>query len=173
MSDTIWTIVSVLLVAAALPFLLSTAYLAYLSLYSGRLPDAAGDHTTRFDVLVPAHNESAGIAKTVASLRAVDYPTELYRILVIADNCTDDTAERAREAGAVVLVRQNAQQRGKGYALAHGYAASLGEGFASAVVVVDADTSVSGNLLSAFSARFSAGADAGSSIRMRFPGEDR
>ena len=160
MSDTIWTIVTVLLVTAALPFLLSTTYLAFLSLFSGRLSDAAGDQTTRFDILVPAHNESAGIGKTVASLRAMDYPTELYRILVIADNCTDDTAERAQDAGAVVLVRQNAQQRGKGYALAHGYAASLGEGFASAVVVVDADTSVSGNLLSAFSARFAAGADA-------------
>ena len=160
MSATVWTVVSVVLIAASLPFLISTAYLAFLSMFSGRLRDATPDRSTRFDILVPAHNEAAGIGKTVASLLAMDYPKDLFRILVIADNCSDDTATRARDAGATVLVRQNAQLRGKGYALAHGYTAALGEGFAQAIVVVDADTSVSRNLLSAFSARFAAGADA-------------
>lgn len=160
MNATFWTVGSWVLMALALPWLVSTAYLAFLSIFSGRLRAAAPDESTTFDILVPAHNEAAGIGKTVASLLAMDYPKEQYRVIVIADNCADDTAARARAAGATVLERHNAQLRGKGYALAHGYAASLGEGFADSIVVVDADTSVSGNLLSAFSARFAAGAEA-------------
>ncbi len=160
MNATFWTVGSWVLMALALPWLVSTAYLAFLSIFSGRLRAAAPDESTKFDILVPAHNEAAGIGKTVASLLAMDYPKEQYRVIVIADNCSDDTAARARAAGATVLERHNAQLRGKGYALAHGYAASLGEGFADSIVVVDADTSVSGNLLSAFSARFAAGAEA-------------
>jgi 1,2-diacylglycerol 3-beta-glucosyltransferase len=160
MNSAVWSVVAVVLIALSVPFVISTAYLAYLSIFSGRLQASAPDQSTTFDILVPAHNESAGIGKTVTSLLAMEYPSAMYRILVIADNCTDDTAERAQAAGAMVLERHNHQLRGKGYALAHGYAASLGEGFAQAIVVVDADTSVSTNLLSAFSARFKAGAEA-------------
>ncbi len=160
MTTVFWMVVSVVLILLSIPFVLSTAYLGYLSIFSGRLPASRPDRSTTFDILVPAHNEAAGIARTVASLLAMDYPTEQFRILVIADNCSDDTAMRARDAGATVLERHNQQQRGKGYALAHGYAVSLKEGFAQAIVVVDADTSVSTNLLTAFSARFATGAEA-------------
>ena len=145
---------------AAVPVLAASTYLAVLTLLSRRLTPPAPDTRTRFDIVVPAHNESAGIALTVASLKAIDYPHDRYRILVIADNCTDDTAELASAAGARVIPRQSATERGKGYALALGYSTSLSEGFADAVVVVDADTLVSPNLLSAFSARFAVGADA-------------
>jgi cellulose synthase/poly-beta-1,6-N-acetylglucosamine synthase-like glycosyltransferase len=111
-------------------------------------------------VVVPAHDEEAGIARTVSSLFATDYPEELRRVVVVADNCTDATAERAEAAGATVLVRRDESLRGKGYALAHGFAALEREGWAEAVVVVDADTVVSPNLLRAFSARLDAGAEA-------------
>ncbi|MCC7053617.1 MAG: glycosyltransferase [Gemmatimonadaceae bacterium] len=154
------TAADVILLLLALPVLLATGYLACLTLLSARGTPPAPDESTVFDVIVPAHNEAAGIAATVASLRALSYPAERFRILVIADNCTDDTAERARAAGATVLERRHATERGKGYALAHAYAASAAHGQASAVVVVDADTSVSPNLLTAFSARFVAGAEA-------------
>jgi 1,2-diacylglycerol 3-beta-glucosyltransferase len=150
----------VVCLVAAVPVLAASAYLAVLTLLSRRITPPAPDTRTRFDIVVPAHNESAGIALTVASLKAIAYPEDRYRILVIADNCTDDTAELARAAGARVIPRQSTTERGKGYALALGYATSLSEGFADAVVVVDADTHVSPNLLSAFSARFAAGADA-------------
>jgi 1,2-diacylglycerol 3-beta-glucosyltransferase len=149
-----------LLLIAGVPIAASTGYLAFLSLLSRRIAVPKGDTSTSFDVIVPAHNESVGIVATVASLRAMQYPASQFRILVVADNCTDDTAERASAAGATVLVRQHATEKGKGYALAHAYAASLADGFASAVVVVDADTSVTPNLLTAFSARFAAGASA-------------
>jgi 1,2-diacylglycerol 3-beta-glucosyltransferase len=76
----------------------------------------------------------------------------------VADNCSDDTAARAREAGATVLERTDTERRGKGYALEHAFAKSLEEGVADAVVVVDADTVASPNLLHAFGARLSRGA---------------
>jgi cellulose synthase/poly-beta-1,6-N-acetylglucosamine synthase-like glycosyltransferase len=108
--------------------------------------------------VVPAHDEAGGIAQTVASLRAVDYPSELFNVVVVADNCTDATADLARSAGATVLVRQDAEKRGKGYALEHAFERLLSEGWMDAVVVVDADTVVSANLLRAFAARLEAGA---------------
>ncbi len=140
------------------PILGACGYLAGLTLLSGRRKSPVGSAATRFDIVVPAHNEAIGIAATVESLLAVEYPTDLRRILVVADNCTDDTAQRARAAGATVLERQHATERGKGYALACAYSKSLTDGFADAVVVVDADSSVSRNLLSAFAARFASGA---------------
>lgn len=144
----------------AIPVLASALYLAVLSLCSARPAAPAGDQSTFFDIVVPAHNEERGIAATIASLRAMEYPPDRFRILVIADNCVDGTARIARDAGAIVLERTHATERGKGYALAHAYEHSLAAGLAIAIVVIDADTSVTTNLLSAFSARFAAGAHA-------------
>ena len=150
----------VMLTLVAVPVVAATGYLALLTALSGRRRTPAADMTTRFDIIVPAHNEASGIAATVASLFAMSYPADRMRILVVADNCTDDTAARAMAAGATVLERRSTTEKGKGYALAFGYEASLRDGVADAVVVVDADSSVSPNLLSAFSARFVSGADA-------------
>ncbi len=145
----------------SLPILLVAAYLAGLALFSRRTrPPAYPEPAVRFDVIVPAHDEEAGIADTVRSIAATDYPAELRRIVVVADNCSDRTAERARLAGAHVLVRDDAQRRGKGYALAYAFERSLADGLADAVVVVDADATVSPNLLRAFAARLAAGARA-------------
>ncbi len=146
------------LLVLCVPVLTWALYLAALSLLSfpPRPPLSPRPPSLRFDFVVPAHDESLGIAATVKSLQSVDYPAELFRVLVVADNCTDDTALKAREAGAVVLERFDAKLRGKGYALAHAFQWCLKEG-ADAVVVVDADTLVSKNLLSAFAARLAAG----------------
>jgi cellulose synthase/poly-beta-1,6-N-acetylglucosamine synthase-like glycosyltransferase len=111
-------------------------------------------------VVVPAHNEAAGIADTVKSLLAMDYPRELFDVIVVADNCTDDTAERARIAGARVLERFDEVRRGKGHALAYAFEKSIAEGKVDAVVVIDADTVVSSNLLRAFDDRLRRGAKA-------------
>jgi cellulose synthase/poly-beta-1,6-N-acetylglucosamine synthase-like glycosyltransferase len=114
----------------------------------------------RFDIVVPAHNESGGIASTVSSLLALDYPRSHYRILVVADNCTDETAAVATAAGANALVRNDENQRGKGYALAFAFERILAEGFAEAVVVVDADTLVAPASLRAFASKLAAGESA-------------
>jgi 1,2-diacylglycerol 3-beta-glucosyltransferase len=143
------------------PPLVASLYLLALALLSRRQrPPSAPPFRMRFDIVVPAHDEEAQIAGTVESLLAMEYPPPLFRVLVIADNCGDRTAERAAAAGARVIVRNDPEQRGKGYALALAFDRSLTEDFADAVVVVDADTVVTGNLLSAFAARIEAGAAA-------------
>ena len=149
-----------LLALAALPPLAASLYLLVLTLLSRKPaepPPAA--QPLRFDLIVPAHDEEAGIGATVASLLALDHPREQFRVVVVADNCSDATAARAQEAGAQVLVRNDTSLRGKGYALALAFARSL-EGDADAVVVVDADTLVSANLLRAFASRLAQGAQA-------------
>lgn len=71
----------------------------------------------KFMAVVPAHNEETVIKNLVESLVAQDYPKELYDIYVIADNCTDATAEIAKEAGAKVLKRFDEANKTKGHAL--------------------------------------------------------
>jgi 1,2-diacylglycerol 3-beta-glucosyltransferase len=153
------SLTDVVLSISALPILGASAYLAALAAFARRQPPVPPPAPRlRFDVVVPAHNEETEIGETVRILRAMDYPAHLFRVLVVADNCTDGTAAQAAAAGARVLVRQDAERRGKGYALAYGFSRCLREAFADVVVVVDADTIVSANLLSAFAARFEAGA---------------
>ncbi len=71
----------------------------------------------KFMAIVPAHNEEAVIKNLVDSLTDQDYPKELYDIYVIADNCTDRTAEIAKSAGAIVLKRFDEVNQTKGHAL--------------------------------------------------------
>ncbi|MCP3165825.1 exopolysaccharide biosynthesis GT2 family glycosyltransferase EpsU [Myxococcus qinghaiensis] len=158
---TVWTWVDLALCVALLPVAVACGYLLLLTLLSWRraapVPPAP---TRKFDVVIPSHNEELGIARTVANLSAVDYPAALRRILVVADNCSDATAQKAREAGATVLERHDTEKRGKGYALAYAFEFSQKDGFADAVVVVDADTVVSPNLLHAYARRLADGAHA-------------
>ncbi|MEZ0310890.1 MAG: glycosyltransferase family 2 protein [Myxococcota bacterium] len=142
----------------ALFFVPLLAYLGLLSvLASVPRAQAYGGARTRFVVVVPAHDEEAGIAATVQSALAVDYPTELRKVLVVADNCSDATAARAREAGALVLERQNNELRGKGYALELAFEHVARENLGDAVVVIDADSLASVNLLRSFDALLVAG----------------
>jgi cellulose synthase/poly-beta-1,6-N-acetylglucosamine synthase-like glycosyltransferase len=143
------------------PMLLAAGYLALLTALSARRPaPPRPPPRLRFDVVVPAHDEEGGIERTVASLRALDWPADRFRVLVVADNCSDATARRAEDAGATVLVRQDPEHRGKGFALELAIQRSLADGAADAVVVVDADTLASPGLLAAFAARLEAGAGA-------------
>ncbi len=153
--------VQLLLVVLAVPAVFSAGYLLLLTLLAQGLPAHRSKfRLLRFDIIVPAHNEADVIAHTVANLRQIEWPADQFRIIVCADNCTDATAECARAAGAQVVERQNAAQRGKGYALDFAFQASRAAGFAAAVVVVDADTEVSSNLLEAIAARLEDGAQA-------------
>ena len=155
------TLAHLLLAMLAFPAAAACSYLLVLTLFSARLPiPAASSRSTRFDVIVPAHNEAATLSRCLASLRDLDWPADRVRVLVIADNCTDDTAALARAANAEVLERFDSALRGKGYALQRAFNHSRDDGWADAVVVVDADTEVSTNLLEAFAARIEAGAGA-------------
>lgn len=72
---------------------------------------------TRFALLCSARNEEQVIAYLIRSLKALDYPKELFEIFIIADNCTDSTADIARAEGATVLERFDRSRATKGYAL--------------------------------------------------------
>lgn len=111
----------------------------------------------RFLVLIPAHNEEAGITGTLESLAEVDYPASLYQVVVIADRCSDGTATVARGLGARCYERSTGQP-GKGAALAWGIEQAGLAGLAfDAIVVVDADTVVDPRLLAAYAEAFAEG----------------
>ncbi|WP_455885958.1 glycosyltransferase family 2 protein [Pseudomonas rustica] len=105
----------------------------------------------RVAVLVPAHDEAAIIRATLASITPQLLAGD--RLLVVADNCTDDTARLAREAGAEVVERFDAQLRGKGYALDFGVR-HLAEQPPEVVVVVDADCQVGEGAIDCLARRY-------------------
>ena len=106
-----------------------------LSRLQPRLELNSNDRPT-ISVLVPAHNESLGLAETLADIRRQLSTHD--RLLVVADNCSDDTAVVARAAGAEVVERTDATKRGKGYALDWGIR-YLSKKPTEIVVIVDAD----------------------------------
>jgi 1,2-diacylglycerol 3-beta-glucosyltransferase len=115
----------------------------------------------RFAIVTPAHNEESAILRTLESFFRIDYPPELRDIIVVADNCTDDTARIAREAGAIVYERHHHDLRGKGYALRWVFD-RFGEEKAGydAVVVIDADSVASVEFLSVMNYYLAKGARA-------------
>ena len=124
-----------------------------------RRPLEAAPPRSRIAVLVPAHDEAALVGRCVASLREQSYPGELYDIVVIADNCTDDTATRAAAAGATVMVRTAPDARGKGPALRWAMDRMLErDPDLAALAVVDADSVADPGLLGALVARLEQGA---------------
>jgi 1,2-diacylglycerol 3-beta-glucosyltransferase len=120
-----------------------------------------GDRDLRFVILIPAHDERGGIESTLASLASCCYRADRRRTIVIADNCTDDTADRARGAGAEVWEREDRRKFGKGFALEWALQRlEAGEVDFDAVVILDADCHASPNMLTAMSARLREGANA-------------
>ncbi len=101
-----------------------------------------------FALIVAAHNEETVVKDIVKSLKAMDYPSEKYQVFVVADNCTDKTAELAKDAGAVVLERFNTEKRGKGYAMefAFDHIFSMDEDY-EYICIFDADNVVKPDFL--------------------------
>lgn len=122
----------------------------------------------KFAVMIAARNERAVIGDLIASIKAQNYPQELIDIYVIADNCTDDTAAIAREAGACVFVRNNQNQVGKGYALDYGLQ-SIWHEFPNAgheaYFVFDADNVLDSNYFAEMNKTFDSGAQVSTSYR--------
>lgn len=100
-------------------------------------------------VLIPAHNESSGIIATLDSIRPQLRSQD--RILVVADNCIDDTAEIAAKNGAEVVQRHDVKNRGKGFALDFGVK-HLSKNPPDIVIIIDADCLLEENALSQLSA---------------------
>lgn len=100
----------------------------------------------RIALVVPAHDEAGGVARTVRNLRALADRDGAAAVVVVADNCTDRTAAAAQEAGARVLERHDPERRGKGHALDFAFRRLLAQDYA-AFAVIDADTLADANFL--------------------------
>jgi len=138
----------------------STAYLWFMALASTRrvAPPPLTEPHHRFAILVPARNEERVIGRTLALVRRLDYPQALFDVCVVADHCTDRTAEIARRAGAACLERTAPPAGSKGAALnwLQGRILATGEEY-DAFVVLDADCDAPPNLLRCMDAQLAAG----------------
>ena len=150
--------ISVLLILFPLTLLVVYQWFFAVSSFFYRPPARqSGDRQARFLILIPAHNEEVGIASTLESLRNLNYPSSQYRILVVADRCSDGTAAVAKRWGTECFERVDGQP-GKGAALAWGIQQARSAQIAfDAVVIVDADTLTDRDLLLAFNAELQAG----------------
>lgn len=136
-------------------------YLLLLSLGAAlnrRRPRPEPASQRRICILIPAHNEEMNLGAVLDGLRTLDYPAPRYQIVVIADNCTDRTAEIGRAHGAEVLERTDAAQRGKGYALDWALKQLLPDPRRfDAFLILDADSTLSPNFLSVMNAAMEQG----------------
>lgn len=112
-----------------------------------------------FAFVIAAHNEQSVIAQLVESIKAQDYPSELIDIYVIADACTDDTAECARQAGAIVWERNDLARKGKSWVLDYAFDRILDESGEKydAFFVFDADNLLSPTYVREMNKVFDAG----------------
>ncbi len=106
-------------------------------LFKKEMPHTAGKQL-RYGVLIAARNEEAVLPHLLSSIRAQDYPAELVDTYVVADNCTDRTAEAAEAGGARVFRRFSKMRVGKGYAL-HDLLEQIPRERYDAFLVFDAD----------------------------------
>lgn len=136
-----------LLCILALVFIWSTLVVS-LGLFLPRRKPAKSDRKLRFAVLICARNEERVIRLPVKSILMSDYPKEFREVIVLADNCSDRTAEVARAAGATVL-EKTIPSSGKGDVLAWGLDKVRERGGYDAVAIFDADNVVSRQWLDA------------------------
>ncbi len=153
-----WLLPQIAMLVLALPVTFLAVYLVVLSVAAFLHPDKALIKGTfqgqrqprhRFLILVPAHNEELLLGEVIERLRLQSYPPTEYEIVVIADNCDDKTADIARKAEAITLVRNEPDHRGKGQALNWAIQGPLKEWPHpwDAIVVVDADSVLNSDFL--------------------------
>lgn len=147
------TTIQIILLSISSIFAVYLVLLSIFALLEKNNKPISADELRRFAIVVPAYNEEGCISKTIKNLLDINYPKHLFDVFVIADNCTDKTAQIAYEEGAIVWERNNPEKRGKGHALRWCFDHMLSNDLElsyDSVVVVDADSLVSGNLLKVF-----------------------
>jgi hypothetical protein len=151
-------VVGIFLIALGLPGAVAAVHLTVLSVASLFFRETPQEGVgTRFLIIVPAHNEAAVIGDTVDSLVAAARPGDT--LLVVADRCTDDTAEIALARGAKVLSRTDDERPGRAAAISDGLKTAL-ELEWDAMVAIDADSIVESGFLEGLDAAYGMGADA-------------
>ncbi len=141
-------------------------YVFWVLLGKDKAQPVKSDKLNKFGVVISARNEEAVIGHLLDSIKKQDYPSELINIYLIADNCTDNTAQIGREHGARVFERENKQLVGKGYALDFLFKQLLDEGDdCDAYIVFDADNLVDKNFVKEMNKNFNRGYKALTSYR--------
>jgi 1,2-diacylglycerol 3-beta-glucosyltransferase len=157
----IWLLVHLLALTFLIPALLIACYhllLALVTLFSRKGTSRKAPPKHRFAIVVPAHDEEALIAKTVESCRKSAYPLDMFKIFVVADNCSDNTKEKAQSAGATVLIRFDEMRKGKGFALEWAFEQLAPEAF-DTYVILDADCVLDPRALAVFNDHLADGAE--------------
>ena len=147
-----WAIV-ILVNAVLVPYFLFLFTITVSALLPRRPQGVSETPSSRFLIVIPAHDEEPVISTVVRSCMDLDYPRSLFHVIVIADNCSDRTAELAAQAGARVHERFDASKKSKGYAindLIESIEKSGEIDSNDALVIVDADTTIDRDLLRAF-----------------------
>lgn len=110
------------LVVFALFFCCYAYQFAYIGVrIFAKTPKRTAHKMHKYAVIIAARNEEQVIGELIKSIQSQEYPQELLDIYVIADNCTDNTAEVVRKYGAIALERNNLQEVGKCYALNYAF----------------------------------------------------
>ncbi len=147
---------------AILPYFVFLLVISVAAMLVHKRQGTDGLAHSRFMLLIPAHDEESGIETTVTSCLAADYPRSLFSVVVIADNCSDRTAEVASRAGARVVERFDSEKKSKGYAIEYLIEQLTQSGELDALdglVVIDADTTIDPALLRYFDGDLRAGRD--------------
>ncbi|MCE5268539.1 MAG: glycosyltransferase family 2 protein [Planctomycetaceae bacterium] len=142
-------------VAASICAYHAALMLVSLGVPAREVPNAAAPMHS-FAIVVPAHDEEATIGKVLDSCEALDYPADRRAVYVVADNCSDRTAELASGRGATCLIREDKERRGKGFALAWALPQVLAAGY-DALLILDADCRIEPHALQVCDARLRQG----------------
>ena len=149
---------NVLLTILGIAFGIQVIYILLFFVKAKTYPKAKTQH--KFGIVIPARNESDVITETIKCILKSDYPRELYDIYVVADNCTDNTAELARKAGAIVYERTDPDPKHHkaGYALKYLFEKIMAEhpGY-EAFIKFDADNLMEPDYISRMNDAFDAG----------------
>lgn len=151
-------------------FLMCYAFqFAYLVIpFIKKMPPHKEAKPHKFAVLICARNEENVVGTLIESIAAQDYPGELVKVVLVADNCTDKTADVGREHGAIVYERHDTKYIGKGYAMDYALkrlAEEYGDDAFDAFVVFDADNILTKNYLTEINKTFSDGYEVVTSYR--------
>ena len=139
-----------------------SGFVAFFGLMKKKEPHGPGEPKQRFAVVICARNEEKVLCHLLNSLRDLDYPMDKWHVYLLADHCTDRTAEVARQYPFVtVYERFDGPQSGKGAVLAWGIAKILrekGDTF-DAFLVFDADNIAKSDFMSRINAHLNKGND--------------
>lgn len=131
----------------------------FIGLIRGEVSIEPAKKQHSYAFFIAAHNEEAVIANLVKSVKEQDYPSELIDIFVVADACTDNTAQAARDAGAIVYERNDLSRKGKSWVMDYGFDRILKEypGKHEAFFIFDADNLLSRDYVSVMNDAFDQG----------------